>query len=193
MIGKLLLVLAGSLIATVVGAAPLTLTVTKGEPAAAEIFNMGTARRPDGMTLTVSRQSLLLNGQPWTPVMGEFHYSRYPANEWRAELLKMKAGGIDIVATYVFWIHHEEVEGVWEWSGDKNLRDFVLVDDAEMRAAAGHYLALCHCVAEISGAAALAGALKWREQVAGKKVGVILSGANLTLPQMQRILAEREG
>ena len=125
MIRKLLLVLAGSLIATVVGAAPLTLTVTKGEPAAAEIFNMGTARRPDGMTLTLSRQSLLLNGQPWTPVMGEFHYSRYPANEWRAELLKMKAGGIDIVATYVFWIHHEEVEGVWEWSGDKNLRDFV--------------------------------------------------------------------
>jgi threonine dehydratase len=75
----------------------------------------------------------------------------------------------------------------------ENLRDFILVDDAEMRAAVGHYLALCHCIAEISGAAALAGALKWREQVAGKKVGVILSGANLTLPQMQRILAERDG
>ncbi|MGE3985822.1 MAG: threonine/serine dehydratase [Dehalococcoidia bacterium] len=75
----------------------------------------------------------------------------------------------------------------------ENLRDFILVDDAEMRAAVGHYFALCHCVAEISGAAALAGALQWREQIAGKKVGVILSGANLTVPQMQRILAEREG
>ena len=54
--------------------------------------------------------------------MGEFHYARYPANEWREELLKMKAGGIDIVATYVFWIHHEEVEGQFDWSGPRNLR-----------------------------------------------------------------------
>jgi threonine dehydratase len=73
----------------------------------------------------------------------------------------------------------------------ENLKDFILVDDAEMRAAVGHYFALCHCVSEISGAAALAGALKWREQVAGKKVGVILSGANLTAAQMQRVLSER--
>ena len=29
--------------------------------------------------------------------MGEFHFARYPENEWRDELLKMKAGGIDIV------------------------------------------------------------------------------------------------
>jgi beta-galactosidase len=57
--------------------------------------------------------------------MGEFHYSRYPANEWREELLKMKAGGISIVSTYVFWIHHEEVEGKWDWSGDRDLHEFV--------------------------------------------------------------------
>jgi hypothetical protein len=88
---------------------------------------MGTAVSPAGSTLSLDRRSLLLDGQPWTPVMGEFHYTRYPANEWRAELLKMKAGGIDIVATYVFWIHHEEIEGRWEWAGDKNLRKFVEV------------------------------------------------------------------
>ena len=29
----------------------------------------------------------------------------------------MKAGGVDIVATYVFWIHHEEIEGQFDWSG----------------------------------------------------------------------------
>lgn len=116
---------AGLLLAAVLGAAPLTLTVNKVGPAPAEIFNMGTARAPDGTTLTLDRRSLRLNGQPWTPVMGEFHYSRYPAAEWREELHKMKAGGIDIVATYVFWIHHEEIEGQWEWSGDKSLRDFV--------------------------------------------------------------------
>ncbi|HEY0864569.1 MAG TPA: beta-galactosidase [Lacunisphaera sp.] len=131
-------------------AAPLTLTVPlPGNPAehgvpgtntgpaaagngAAETFNMGTATNPAGSTLSLDRHSLRLDGQPWTPVMGEFHYTRYPENEWLAELRKMKAGGIDIVATYVFWIHHEEIEGRWEWTGDKNLRKFV-----EAAAAAG--------------------------------------------------------
>jgi beta-galactosidase len=117
-------ILASLLIASA-GAAPLTLTVPKIEPAAPETFNMGTARNPAGTTISLDRRSLLLDGQPWTPVMGEFHYSRYPANEWLQELRKMKAGGIDIVATYVFWIHHEEIEGQWEWSGDKDLRTFV--------------------------------------------------------------------
>ena len=59
------------------------------------------------------------------PVMGEFHFTRYPQDEWRDALLKMKAGGIDIVATYVFWIHHEEVRGEYDWSGQRSLREFL--------------------------------------------------------------------
>jgi len=59
------------------------------------------------------------------PVMGEMHYSRVPQAEWREELLKMKAGGVDIVATYVFWIHHEETEGQWDWSGQRDLKKFL--------------------------------------------------------------------
>ena len=57
--------------------------------------------------------------------MGEFHYTRHPEGEWRDELLRIKAGGIDIVATYVFWIHHEEIAGQWDWSGRRDLRRFV--------------------------------------------------------------------
>lgn len=86
---------------------------------------MGSFRRPDGATLTIDSASLRLDGRPWTPTMGEFHYARYPAQEWREELLKMRTGGIDIVATYVFWIHHEEIEGQWDWSGRRSLREFV--------------------------------------------------------------------
>ena len=120
--------LAGLLfLASAAFAEPLTLTVPRVEPTPAESFNMGTAVNPAGAAITLDRHSLLLDGKPWTPVMGEFHYSRYPENEWLAELRKMKAGGIDIVATYVFWIHHEEIEGQWEWTGDKNLRRFVEV------------------------------------------------------------------
>ncbi len=86
---------------------------------------MGTPRAPGGSTLTIDPESLRQDGQPFAPVMGEFHYTRYPANEWREELLKMKAGGITIVSTYVFWIHHEEIEGTWDWSGNHDLREFV--------------------------------------------------------------------
>ena len=59
------------------------------------------------------------------PVMGEIHYSRIPADEWDAEVKKMKDGGVTIIATYVFWNHVEEQEGVFNWSGQRNLRRFI--------------------------------------------------------------------
>lgn len=65
------------------------------------------------------------NGSPWFPVMGEFHYSRYPAEYWKESLYKMKAGGIDVVSTYVIWIHHEEIEGEYDFSGRRDLSRFV--------------------------------------------------------------------
>lgn len=113
------------LLAVSASAAPLSIIITNPAPPAKGDFKMGESRRPDGATITLDNYSLRLNGQPWMPVMGEFHYARYPESEWREELLKMKAGGIDAVATYVFWIHHEEVEGQWDWSGRRNLRAFI--------------------------------------------------------------------
>jgi beta-galactosidase len=118
----------------IAGADTHTVTVDTPRPPVNEGFKMGEARRPDGATLTLDSRSLLLDGKPWTPVMGEFHYTRCPENEWREELLKMKAGGIDIVSTYVFWIHHEEIEGQFDWSGSRNLRHFIqLCQDADLK------------------------------------------------------------
>jgi hypothetical protein len=116
------------------GATPLLLDASADSPKILTgHLKMGTAKSPTGATLALDSRSLLLNGKPWLPVMGEFHFSRYPAAEWREELLKMKAGGIDIVATYVFWIHHEEVEGQFDWTGQRDLRRFVaLCKDVEM-------------------------------------------------------------
>lgn len=88
-------------------------------------LKMGSSLNPKGEILTADSRSILLNNRRWLPVMGEFHFSRYPENEWREELLKMKMGGIDIVATYIFWIHHEEIEGEFDWTGRRNLRKFI--------------------------------------------------------------------
>ncbi len=85
---------------------------------------LGTDRAPDGATLGANSQYLTRNGKPWVPVMGEFHFSRYPEAGWEEEILKMKASGVQIVATYVIWIHHEEIEGQFDWSGQRNLRKF---------------------------------------------------------------------
>jgi len=85
---------------------------------------LGSGRSPNGSTVAVNNQYLTRDAKPWTPVMGEFHYSRYPQAYWEEEILKMKAGGVQIVSTYVFWIHHEEVEGQFDWSGQRDLRTF---------------------------------------------------------------------
>ena len=39
----------------------------------------------------------------------------------------MRDGGIDIIASYVFWIHHEETEGQFDFSGNKNINKFLKV------------------------------------------------------------------
>ncbi|MBK3631091.1 beta-galactosidase, partial [Streptomyces sp. MBT49] len=72
----------------------------------------------------VTGRWLTRGGRPWFPVSGEFHYSRHPARHWEEELLKMKAGGITAVASYVIWIHHEETEGRIRFDGDRDLRRF---------------------------------------------------------------------
>ena len=82
-------------------------------------------KSPAGRVLSANGSYLALDGKPWFPVMGEFHYSRYPEAGWEREIQKMKSAGIQIISTYVFWIHHEEVEGQFDWTGQRNLHSFV--------------------------------------------------------------------
>ena len=77
------------------------------------------------------RHSLIIDGKRVCPVMGEVHYSRIPANEWAAEVRKMKEGGVTIIATYVFWNHIEEQEGIFRWDGQRNLRRFIEICQQE--------------------------------------------------------------
>ena len=69
------------------------------------------------------------------------------------------------------------------------LDDCVTVDDAELDAAVAAYVEHGHLLAEHAGAAALAGARAMGGAIAGKKVALILSGANITPAQLAAALA----
>lgn len=88
-------------------------------------YRGGTLTSPSGHIIGVNAAYLTMDNRPWLPVMGEFHYSRVPESEWEEELLKMKSAGAQIVSTYVIWIHHEEIEGQFDWSGQRDLKHFV--------------------------------------------------------------------
>ena len=81
--------------------------------------------------VTWDKYSLIIDGRRVCPVMGEVHYSRIPADEWSGEVRKMKDGGVTVIACYVFWNHIEETEGLFDWSGQRNLRQFLEVCKAE--------------------------------------------------------------
>ncbi len=79
----------------------------------------------EGDKISVNNFYVSLNNKPWFPVTGEFHFTRYPNQYWDEAIKKMKAGGINIIATYVFWNIHEETEGKFKWDGDRDLRKFI--------------------------------------------------------------------
>ena len=96
----------------------------KDEPLLINHLNMG-GKNPKGEEINVTSRYFTRNGKPWIGVMGEVHFSRYSRENWHRELAKMKAGGITIVSTYLFWIYHEEIEGKMDFGGDNDIRAFI--------------------------------------------------------------------
>ena len=68
------------------------------------------------------------------------------------------------------------------------LDDFVLVSDEELLVAVGLLLEKAHTLAEPAGAAALAGAIKLKEAIRGKRVALDVSGGNITLDQITQAI-----
>lgn len=72
------------------------------------------------------------------------------------------------------------------------LDDFILVSEEEMQNAIVLHLEHTHNLAEHAGAATLAGALKIKDRLQGKKVALILSGGNITVEQLKAALMVAE-
>jgi threonine dehydratase len=70
----------------------------------------------------------------------------------------------------------------------EGLAGFVTAADAEIAEALRLLLATTHTLVEGAGAAGLAGLLKLREALAGRTVGIVLSGANIDGETLRRVL-----
>ena len=109
------------------------------------LFSPIGARAADfGKTITWDRYSLMIDGHRVCPVMGEIHYSRVPQDEWQREVRKMREGGVTVIATYIFWNHIEEQEGIFRWDGQRNLRQFLEVCKQEQMPVVLRLGPFCH-------------------------------------------------
>jgi threonine dehydratase len=70
----------------------------------------------------------------------------------------------------------------------EGLSGFVAVSEAELADAVRLYLRATHNLAEGAGAAGLAGVRRLSAELAGKRVGIILSGSNIDEPVLARLL-----
>jgi beta-galactosidase len=73
----------------------------------------------------VEGRQFLLNGKPFQILSGEVEYARIPRADWRDRLRKVRAMGLNTVTVYVFWNLHETRPGVFDFSGQKDVAEFV--------------------------------------------------------------------
>ena len=70
----------------------------------------------------------------------------------------------------------------------KYLDDFVLVDDAAIEAAILLLLERTHNLAEGAAAASLAAAIKLKDRLAAKNVVLVMTGGNISMDRLRRLL-----
>jgi len=93
-----------------------------------KIYNLSekfSGKNPEGEEITFTNYFMKVNDKPFYGVSGEFHFSRCDDQYWENEIIKMKMCGINVISTYIFWIHHEEIEGEFNFEGRRNLRKFI--------------------------------------------------------------------
>lgn len=82
-------------------------------------------------TFEIKKGNFYRNGKITPILSGEMHYARIPHEYWRHRLQMMKGLGLNTVATYVFWNLHEPEPGKWDFTGDKDLAEYIKIAGEE--------------------------------------------------------------
>ncbi|GAB2240461.1 hypothetical protein Droror1_Dr00020979 [Drosera rotundifolia] len=75
--------------------------------------------------VTYDGRSLIIDGQRKILFSGSIHYPRSTPQMWPSLIEKAKAGGLDVIQTYVFWNLHEPQPGQYDFSGRRDLVGFI--------------------------------------------------------------------
>src|SRR5580692_11332244 len=84
-----------------------------------------------GHSFHVEGDHFVLDGKPFRVLSGEMHYARVPRAYWRDRLRKAKAMGLNTITTYVFWNVHEPRPGVFDFSGQNDIAEYIREAQAE--------------------------------------------------------------
>jgi hypothetical protein len=76
-------------------------------------------------TISFDGQSLIIDGKRVWLVSGSIHYARVPRGLWRDRVRAAKQAGLNCIDTSVFWNHHETKPGVFDFTGERDLRAFI--------------------------------------------------------------------
>jgi len=82
-------------------------------------------------TFGVDKDKFVLDGKPFQIISGEMHTARIPRAEWRNRLRMAKAMGLNAVTAYVFWNEHEAQSGVFDFSGQHDVAEFIRMAQSE--------------------------------------------------------------
>ena len=69
-------------------------------------------------SVTYNQRSFEIDGVPTMLLGGSFHYPRTTSSEWPQIFSEMKANGLNLMQTYVFWDIHEPSEGEYNFPDD---------------------------------------------------------------------------
>ncbi|XP_055060392.2 beta-galactosidase [Misgurnus anguillicaudatus] len=76
-------------------------------------------------TVDYNHNCFLKDGEPFRYISGSIHYSRIPKVYWKDRLLKMYMAGLNAIQIYVPWNFHEPIPGRYDFSGDRDLEQFL--------------------------------------------------------------------
>lgn len=75
-------------------------------------------------TFEIGKRTFLLNGEPFVIKAAELHYARIPEAYWEHRIQMCKALGMNTICLYVFWNFHEQQEGKFDFTKEKNVAEF---------------------------------------------------------------------
>lgn len=78
-----------------------------------------------GGTVGWDDRAILINGKRELLMVGHIHYPRSTPDMWPSLFERTKEAGINAIDTYVFWNDHEKERGIFDFSGNKDLRKFI--------------------------------------------------------------------